>query len=79
MWELDQVTDEVLTDNFSDHEGRLVCLVCYKLHGPLEQKLFRNHVKENSKHQLERITLPVIGRGGPGLRKKLLPVFEFIT
>ena len=76
--DLDQVTDEVLSDNYSDQEGRLVCLVCYKLHGPLEQKLFRHHVKEHTKHQLERmtITLPVIGKGGPGLRKKFLTDFE---
>ena len=76
--DLDQVTDEVLSDNYSDQEGRLVCLVCYKLHGPLEQKLFRHHVKEHSKHQLERmtITLPVIGKGGPGFRKKIMTDFE---
>ena len=78
MVDLDQVTHEVLSDNYSVHDGRLVCLVCYKLHGPLEQKLFRHHLKEHSKHQLERmtITLPVIGKGGPGLRKKILTDFE---
>ena len=30
---IDSLTDEVLEDNFSDQEGRLVCLVCYKLLG----------------------------------------------
>ena len=30
---IDSLTDEVLGDNFSDQEGRLVCLVCYKLLG----------------------------------------------
>ena len=27
------LTNQVLEDNFSDQEGRLVCLVCYKLLG----------------------------------------------
>ena len=76
--EVDSVTDEVLSDNYSDQEGRLVCLVCYKLHGPLDHKLLRTHIKQHTKHQLERvsITLPVIGKGGPGLRKKFLTDFE---
>ena len=76
--ELDNVTDEVLSDNYSDQEGRLVCLVCYKLHGPLDHKLVRSHVRQHSKHQLEKvsISLPVIGKGGPGLRKKFLTDFE---
>ena len=34
--EIDVIGDEVLTQNFCDQEGRLVCLVCYKIMGPSE-------------------------------------------
>ena len=71
---IDSLTDEVLGDNFCDQEGRLVCLVCYKLLGPAEHARFRCHIREHERGDLERVTisLPGVGRGGPGLRKRVL-------
>jgi len=76
--DLEKVTDDVLTENFSDQVGRLVCLVCYKILGPSDFKSYRSHVKEHDVNQLEKVTiiLPDIGRGGPGLKKKFLTDFE---
>lgn len=34
--DIDIVVDEVLTENFCDQEGRLVCLICYKIMGQNE-------------------------------------------
>ena len=71
---IDSLTDEVLGDNFCDQEGRLVCLVCYRLHGPTDHVRFRAHIREHERADLDRvtITIPGVGKGGPGLRKKVL-------
>jgi len=76
--DLEKVTDDILTENFSDQVGRLVCLVCYKILGPSDFNSYRSHVKEHDTNQLEKVTiiLPDIGRGGPGLKKKFLSDFE---
>ena len=76
--DLDKVTDDILTENFSDQVGRLVCLVCYKILGPSDFISYRSHVKEHDSNQLEKVTiiLPDIGRGGPGMKKKFLSDFE---
>ena len=72
--DIDIVGDEVLTENFCDQEGRLVCLVCYKIMGPSEFQVYRDHVKEHEQKQLEKVSIimPNIGRGGPGIKKKFL-------
>jgi len=72
--EIDVIGDEVLTQNFCDQEGRLVCLVCYKIMGPSEFQAYREHLKGHDLRQLEKISIimPNIGRGGPGLKKKFL-------
>jgi hypothetical protein len=48
-----------------------VCLVCYKIMGPSDFGVYRTHIKEHDARQLEKVTvsLPDVGRGGPGLRK----------
>eukprot|EP00092_Neocalanus_flemingeri_P029795 GFUD01032349.1.p1 GENE.GFUD01032349.1~~GFUD01032349.1.p1 ORF type:complete len:823 (+),score=166.44 GFUD01032349.1:67-2535(+) len=76
--DLEKVTDDILTENFSDQVGRLVCLVCYKILGPSDFNSYRSHVKEHEYNQLEKVTiiLPDIGRGGPGLKKKFVSDFE---
>jgi len=72
--DIEGITDEVLSNNFSDQEGRLVCLVCYRLHGAQEHNKFRNHIKQHDKSSLERVKIevPLVGKGGPGLKKKFL-------
>ena len=37
------VGDDVLTDNFCDQEGRLVCLVCYKIMSPSDFQVTNNN------------------------------------
>jgi len=76
--DLNKVTDDILTENFSDQVGRLVCLVCYKILGSSDFNGYRNHIKEHDSQQLEKVTiiLPDIGRGGPGMKKKFLSDFE---
>ena len=73
MANLDHLTDTVLRENFSDQEGRLVCLVCYQIITAGDFAGFREHVAKHERRQLERVTLvlPDIGRGGPGLKKNL--------
>jgi len=68
------VADEILTENFCDQEGRLVCLVCYKIMAPTEFQTYRDHIKCHDQKQLEKVSIimPEIGRGGPGLRKRFL-------
>ena len=39
--QIDLVDDDVLAQNFCDQDGRLVCLVCYKILGPNEFKVRR--------------------------------------
>ena len=72
--DVDEVTDDILSDNFSDQDGRLVCLVCYKLLGSTEHKKFRSHMKQHDKTELEKVKIevPLVGKGGPGLKKKCL-------
>ena len=41
---LDHLTDAVLRENFSDQEGRLVCLVCYQILPAGDFPGFRGHV-----------------------------------
>lgn len=76
--DLEKVTDDVLTENFSDQLGRLVCLVCYKILGPSDFPAYRSHVASHEARQLEKITIimPDIGRGGPGLKKKFVTDYE---
>jgi len=73
MANLDNVTDTVLRENFSDQEGRLVCLVCFQSLPAGDFTGFREHVAKHELRQLERVALvlPDIGRGGPGLKKKV--------
>jgi hypothetical protein len=49
--------DQVITDNFSDQAGRLVCLVCYKIFGKDCQDLFRNHLSSHPKAMIQRIKI----------------------
>ena len=46
---LDHLTDTVLRENFSDQEGRLVCLVCYQILPAGDFPGFREHV---AKHEV---------------------------
>jgi len=69
--DLDNVTDEVLSANFSDQEGRLVCLICYKIMGNGEFQLFRKHLQAHDEKQRDKITVTIeFGPGGPGFKKK---------
>ena len=76
--DIDNVTDEVISDNFSDQEQRLVCFVCYRLMGCEEHRKFRQHIKSHDRSLLEKVTIsvPVVGKGGPGLKKKYLTDLE---
>ena len=49
---LDNLTDTVLRENFSDQEGRLVCLVCYQILPAGDFLGFREHV---AKHEVCQI------------------------
>ena len=49
MANLDNVTDTVLRENFSDQEGRLVCLVCFQILPAGDFTGFRKHV---AKHEV---------------------------
>ena len=49
MANLDNVTDTVLRENFSDQEGRLVCLVCFQSLPAGDFTGFREHV---AKHEV---------------------------
>ena len=49
---LDHLTDTVLRENFSDQEGRLVCLVCYQILPAGDFPGFREHV---AKHEVCQI------------------------
>ena len=49
---LDNLTDTVLRENFSDQEGRLVCLVCYQILPAGDFPGFREHV---AKHEVCQI------------------------
>ena len=49
MANLDNVTDTVLRENFSDQEGRLVCLVCFQILPAGDFTGFREHV---AKHEV---------------------------
>ena len=49
---LDNLTDTVLRENFSDQEGRLVCLVCYQILPAGDFPGFRGHV---TKHEVCKI------------------------
>ena len=42
--------------------------------GPKEHVKFRAHIKEHERTDLDRvsITMPGVGKGGPGLKKKVL-------
>ena len=52
MANLDHLTDTVLRENFSDQEGRLVCLVCYQILPAGDFPGFREHV---AKHEVRQI------------------------
>ena len=49
MANLNHLTDTVLRENFSDQEGRLVCLVCYQILPAGDFPGFRDHV---TKHEV---------------------------
>ena len=52
-------------------QGSLSNLSCV---GPKEHVKFRAHIKEHERGDLDRvtITMPGVGKGGPGLKKKVL-------
>jgi len=76
--DLFSLTDEVLGENFSDQEGRLVCLVCYKLLPPGQFPALRSHLATHPAPARAGVSLllPGVGRGGPGRRKRLVSEAE---
>ena len=56
-FDLESLDDQILTANFSDQEGRLVCLVCYKIFGAQHHSAFRNHLTAHPRAMTRRIKL----------------------
>ena len=51
--DIDIVVDEVLTENFCDQEGRLVCLICYKIMGQNEFQVRTIWTPSDQEYNLE--------------------------
>lgn len=51
----DHMTDKSIEENFTDQEGRLVCLVCYKMFKNDGFDQFRIHMKSHPKSLIDKI------------------------
>ena len=52
-----KISDEDFQDNFSDQEGRLVCLACYKMFQPKSFALLRTHLATHPEGILKKISI----------------------
>ena len=75
---IETIKDEDFKGNFSDQEGRLVCLVCYKMFQPNSYSLLRQHLSTHSDHLLKKIHMTF---GESKLKKKNLkcPKCDFVS
>ena len=54
---IEKLSDEDFQGNFSDQEGRLVCLVCYKMFQPNNFLLLRRHLTTHPDSLLKKISV----------------------
>ena len=52
-----KISDEDFQDNFSDQEGRLVCLACYKMFQPNSFALLKTHLATHPEGILKKISI----------------------
>lgn len=64
--DIDSLSKEVLNENFSDQNARLVCLICYKIFGSQEHVKYKEHMTRHTQLELKKVPI----RAPPLLRRQ---------
>ena len=55
--DIPSLSNETISENFSDQHARLVCLICYKIFNPEDHSQYKNHIQNHTKSALKRVKI----------------------